>query len=111
MLVKNNLKNLKTFYLSYFKGKNYFEGDDGAQNTLVFQTMRKHFNLSNVDQISKWKSKELSNQYLNLNGTMGDVMFSKPMKPMYVIYKRKSILYQHDNDGILYDAILFLELI
>ena len=59
-----------------------------------------HFNLSNVNQISKWKSTELSNQYLNLNGTMGDVLLSKPIKPMYVIFKGKSILYQHDNDVI-----------
>ena len=71
MLIKNELKKLKTFDLSYFKGKNYFEGNDGAQNTLVFQIMQKTFNLSNVNQIRKWKSKGLCNQYLNLNGTMG----------------------------------------
>ena len=64
LLVENELKKLKTFDLSYFKGKNYFEGNDGAQNTLVFQTMQKHFNLSNKNQISKRKSKELSIQYL-----------------------------------------------
>ena len=62
--------------------------------------MQKHFNLSNVDQISQWKSKGLSNQYLNLNGTVGDVVLSKPIQPMYVIFKGKSILYQHDNDVI-----------
>ena len=26
-------------YASYFRGKNYFDGNDGAQNSLVFQTM------------------------------------------------------------------------
>ena len=57
LLVENELKKLKTFDLSYFWGKNYFEGNDGAQNALVFQTVQKQFNLSNVDQISKWKSK------------------------------------------------------
>ena len=67
---------------------------------LVFQTMQKHFNLSNVNQISKWKSKGLSNQYLNLNGTMCDVVLSKLIKDMYVIFKGKSILYQHDKDVI-----------
>ena len=41
LLLENELKELKTFDLSYFKGKNYFEGNDGAQNTLVFQAMRK----------------------------------------------------------------------
>ena len=59
LLVENELKILKTFNLSYFKGKSYFEGNDGAQKASVFQTMQKHFNLSNVNQISKWKSKGL----------------------------------------------------
>ena len=61
LLVENELKKLRTLDLSYFRGKNYFEGNDGAQKALVFQTVQKHFNLSNVDQISKWKSKRLSN--------------------------------------------------
>ena len=67
-------------YASYFRGKNYFDGNDGAQNTLVFQTMRKHFDLVNEYQIDKWKSKGLSNQYLNTFGTIGDVLLSKPIK-------------------------------
>ena len=29
---------------------------------------------------------------------MGDVVLSKPIKPLYVIFFKKSILYQHDND-------------
>ena len=62
--------------------------------------MQKHFHLSNVDQISKWKSKALSNQYLNLNGTVGDVMLSKPIKPMHVIFKGKGTLVQYENDVI-----------
>ena len=41
-------------YAPYFRGKNYFDGNDGAQNTLVFQTMQKHFNLLNKDQIGKY---------------------------------------------------------
>ena len=47
-------------YGSYFRGKNYFDGNDGAQKTLVFQTMQKHFSLSNEDQIGNWKRKGLS---------------------------------------------------
>ena len=31
---------------------------------------------------------------------MGDVVLSKPIKSMYVIFKGKIILYQHDNDVI-----------
>ena len=62
--------------------------------------MQKHFNLSNVDQIIKWKSKGLSNQYLNLVGTVGDIVLRKPIKPMHVIFKRKGALIQDDNDII-----------
>ena len=38
---KNKLKKLKTFDLSYFRGKNFFEVDD-TQNCLVFQPMHKY---------------------------------------------------------------------
>ena len=53
-----------------------------------------------MDQISKWKSKVLSNQYLNFVGTLGDIVLSKPIKPMYVIFKGKGALIQDDNDII-----------
>ena len=62
--------------------------------------MQKHFNLSNVNQISKWKSKGLSNQYLDAVGTLGDVVLSKPIKSMHVIFKGKGTLVQNDNDII-----------
>ena len=87
-------------YASYFRGKNYFDGNDRAQNTLVFQTMQKHCNLVNKYQIDKWKSKGLSNQYLDLIGTGGDIVLSKPIKPMHVIFKRKGALAHRDNDII-----------
>ena len=35
LLVENELKKLKTFNSSYFRGKKYFE-NDGTQNCLVF---------------------------------------------------------------------------
>ena len=41
LLVQNELKKLKTFDLSYFIGKSHFD-EDGAQNYLVFQPMRKY---------------------------------------------------------------------
>ena len=68
--------------------------------------MKKHFNSSNVDQISKWKSKTLSNQYLNALGTLGDVVLSKPIKPMHVIVKGKGTLVQNDNDIIAGGSIV-----
>ena len=100
LLVENELKKLKTLDLSSFWGKNYFEGNDGAQNAIVFQTEQKHFNLSNVNQTSTWKSKGLSKQYLDAVGTFGDVVLSKPIKPMHVIFKGKGTLVQNDNDII-----------
>ena len=66
--VKDRIDDLER-YVSYFRGKNYFEGNDGAQNTLIFQTMQKYFKLSNKNQINEWKSKGLSNQYLNVVDT------------------------------------------
>ena len=34
---ENELKKLQKFDAAYFRGKNYFDGNDGAQNSLVFQ--------------------------------------------------------------------------
>ena len=99
LFVENELKKIKTLDLSWFLGKNYFEGSDGAQNALVLQTMQKLFNLSNANQISKWKSKGLSNQYLNLVGTLGDIILSQSIKPMHVIFSGKGLLYQKNNDA------------
>ena len=42
LLVKNELKKLQKFDMSYFKVKNYF-GNHGTQNYLVFQPIQKYF--------------------------------------------------------------------
>ena len=44
LLVENELKKLKTFDLSYFKGKSHFK-EDGTKNYLVFQPMYRYFNI------------------------------------------------------------------
>ena len=41
LLVENEVKKLKTFESSYFRGKNCFD-EDGIQNYLVFQLMYKY---------------------------------------------------------------------
>ena len=46
LLVKNELKKLKTFGSSYFRGKSHFEGD-GSQNYLVFQAMYRYYKIIN----------------------------------------------------------------
>ena len=49
LLVENELKKFKALDLSIFSGKNYFEGDDGTQNILVFQPAYKYLKqLKNV---------------------------------------------------------------
>ena len=40
LLVQNELNKLKTFDLNYFIGKDHFE-EDGTQNYLVFQSLKK----------------------------------------------------------------------
>ena len=57
--IENSIKKLKTFDLSYFKGKNHFEAD-GTQNYLVFQPIHRQFKFININgkwYITSWKSK------------------------------------------------------
>ena len=44
--------------------------------------------------------KRLSDEYLNAVGTLGDVVLSKPIKLMHVIFKGKVTLVQSDIDII-----------
>ena len=62
--------------------------------------------LINGNQIDKWKSKGLSNQYLDTFGTIGDVLLSKPIKSMHVIFKGKGTLVQNENDIIAEGPII-----
>ena len=58
--IENELKKLQKFDAAYFRGKNYFDGNDGAQNSLVFQVEEKYFKNnfgSNSSKIEIWKSK------------------------------------------------------
>ena len=60
LLVENKLRKLKTFDLSYFKGKSHFE-EDGTQNYSVFQPMQRYFKriagIGSGNYIYFWKSK------------------------------------------------------
>ena len=68
LLVENELKKLKAFYLSYFKGKSHFE-EDGTQNYLVFQPIYRYFKkiagVGSGNYIYFWKSKGLSDERIN----------------------------------------------
>ena len=69
LVIENEPKKLKTLDLSYFWGKNYFQGDDGTQNIFVFQPAYKYFKTikehvlkwgSPNEFIIEWKSKGLN---------------------------------------------------
>ena len=70
LLVENELKKLKTFDSSYFKGKSHFE-EDVTQNYLGFQPMQRYFKriagVGSGNYIYFWKSKGLSDERLNSN--------------------------------------------
>ena len=66
MLVENELKKLQKLGASYFRGGNYFVGNDGTQNYLLFQPIKKYFKkIGNTEKISSWKSKGLSSEIIN----------------------------------------------
>ena len=59
LLVENELKKLKTFDSSYFRGKSHFE-EYGTYNYLLFQPIHRYFKvIANTKYISEWKSREL----------------------------------------------------
>ena len=61
--IENELKKLKTFDLSYFRGNGHFD-EDGTQHYLVFQPINRYIKLkaNNKLYISSWKSKGLSDK-------------------------------------------------
>ena len=46
--IKNNVRQLQAYDLSYFKGKQYFNEGSGKQNDLVFLPMSKYFKSNSV---------------------------------------------------------------
>ena len=96
-------------YASLFRGEKYFDGNDGAQNSLVFQVRQKYFKNnfgSDTSSIELWKSKGLSNQSLSLAGVVGtanNIKMSKPKRPAYVIFNRKeSFFCRKKENAIVY---------
>ena len=72
MLIENELQKIKTFDLGYFIGKNYFD-EDCARNYLLFQSMLEYFTL-NCKWITKWKSKGLSNESIEVVSKTGNTL-------------------------------------
>ena len=86
-------------------GKNYFEGNIGAQNSLVFHIGEEYFKNnsgSNSSKIEIWKSKGLSSQSLSLSGTVGTakgIKMSKPIRP--VIFNHKESFFEQKKESII----------
>ena len=55
--------------------------------------------------------KGLSNQYLSGVGTAGDIVISKPIKPMHVIFKGIGTLIQYDSDLIAGEPIVSIYIV
>ena len=73
MLVENELKKLKTFDLSYFGGKNYFDGSDGAQNVLYPPPQKKCGPTINIYIVYKTTPKTISSSLALKNCLFGAV--------------------------------------
>ena len=56
-----SLKKLEIYDAAYFRGKNYFDVNDGTQNYLVFQHVKKYLVTAN-NNIKSRKSKGLSDE-------------------------------------------------
>ena len=62
--MQNELNKLKTFDSGHFIKKIHFE-QDGVQNYLVIQPLKKYFKIitsGNAKYVSSWESKELSGE-------------------------------------------------
>ena len=64
LLVENELKKLEKSDAVYFRGKNYFDGNDGKQNYLVFQHVKRYLETANK-RIKSWRSKGLSDEKIS----------------------------------------------
>ena len=108
--IENELEKLQKIDAAYFRGKNYFERNDGAQNSFVLQVGEKYFEKnsgSNSSKIEIWKSKGLCTQSLSLSGKVGtanDLKMSKPIRLAYVILNHKESFFEQKriNSKYLY---------
>ena len=71
--IENNVKKLQAYDLSYSRGKQYFDEEDGKQNYLVFLPKTKYFKLNLVvnvtDRVLSWQSKGISYESIKAPAT------------------------------------------
>ena len=64
--IESNVNELQANDVSYSRGKQYFDEEDGKQNYLVFLPMSKYFKLNSIvgviDRVLSWQSKGVSNE-------------------------------------------------
>ena len=73
--IENELKKLKTFDLRYYFGKCHFE-EDGAQDYLVFQPMRRYVKI-NGKYILSWESKGLTDETITPYATSDNTLLQR----------------------------------
>ena len=101
LLVENEVKKLKAFNSSYFRGRNTFE-EDGTQNYLVFQPMYKYLKkIGNINHISSWESKGLSDE-INKPPTTPNNSLAATLK-----YSGRRILVKFNESCLKQDKITF----
>ena len=106
LLIENKLKKLKAFDSNYYHSKNYFD-EDGIQNYLVFQSILKYFTV-NSSWITKWESKGLSNESLEVVSTSSNTLTPSVnrekarLKFTGSILQQKIVTYRHRNVVKLY---------
>ena len=107
------MKKLKTFDLSYFIGKNYFEGD-GAQNYLVFQPIIRYFKVNAIINVTDYILSWIKYIYIYIKGLSAETikpltMFDNNLTPTISYYyptkirvkftgsylKQQKIIYNH----------------
>ena len=86
--IESEFKKLKTLDLIYFIGKSYFE-EDGTQNYLIFQPIRRYFQKINTKYISSGKSKGLSDEVITLYATSDNSL--TPLIDHYGIKERLNL--------------------
>ena len=99
------MKKPKTFDLGYFIGKSHFD-EDGAQHYLVFQPILKYFTL-NSNWITKWKSKGLSNESLEVVSTSNNSLtlsinyYGDKVRLRFTgsVLQQKTVTYSHKKSG------------
>ena len=94
LVIKNELKKLKTFDSIYFRGKIHFK-DDGTQNYLVFQLIPRYFKtvyVKDINYVLSWKYKGLPDEEIDYVRTANYIL-----NPYIYIYNMTKIRIKFDG--------------